>query len=76
MKKISAAILILLASAAGEHLLAERGVQGGQPRARTPEVATDQTEYDPGSTAAIAGGGFFPGELVLLQVLHADGSLA
>ena len=36
-------------------------------------VQTDKFDYQPGETALIAGGGFLPGEVVRLQVLHANG---
>src|SRR6185503_9351928 len=36
-------------------------------------VTTDQGDYPPGATARIYGGGFLPGEVVELIVLHADG---
>ena len=38
------------------------------------EVITDQEDYSPGATAIITGSGFAPGETVVLQVLHADGT--
>lgn len=37
-------------------------------------VATDQSDYAPGETAIITGGGFAPGETVALQAVHADSS--
>src|SRR5437867_3948508 len=40
----------------------------------TATVTTDQSDYAPGSTAQINGSGFTPGEVVQLQVLHADGT--
>jgi hypothetical protein len=39
-------------------------------------VMTDQLDYAPGTTAAISGSGFEPGEIITLQVLHADGTPA
>src|SRR3954464_12369464 len=39
-----------------------------------PIVSTDKSDYPPGSTAEISGAGFQPGETVVLQVLHADGT--
>jgi len=38
------------------------------------EVTADQLDYSPGTTAIITGSGFAPGETVVLQVLHADGT--
>src|SRR2546430_11097015 len=38
------------------------------------QVTTDQTDYAPGTTAFISGSGFAAGELVVLQVLHSDGT--
>jgi len=43
------------------------------PRTANAWVQTDQFDYQPGETALIAGGGFMPGEVVMLQVLHANG---
>src|SRR6185437_10078974 len=37
---------------------------------QTATIATDQSDYAPGSTAIITGTGFQPGETVTLQVLH------
>ena len=37
-------------------------------------VATDQTDYAPGSTAIISGGGFQPDDAITLQVVHTDGN--
>ena len=37
-------------------------------------VATDQTDYAPGSTAIISGGGYQPGDAITLQVVHTDGN--
>jgi hypothetical protein len=37
-------------------------------------VATDQTDYAPGSTALITGSGFQPGDTINLQVVHTDGN--
>ena len=37
-------------------------------------VATDQTDYPPGSTALISGGGYQPGDAITLQVVHTDGN--
>ena len=37
-------------------------------------VATDQTDYAPGSTALISGGGYQPGDAITLQVVHTDGN--
>ncbi|MBI4325036.1 MAG: VCBS repeat-containing protein, partial [Chloroflexi bacterium] len=39
-------------------------------------VVTDRSDYPPGATANISGGGFLAGETVTLQVLHADGTPA
>src|SRR2546422_5634907 len=36
----------------------------------TPFVQTDQADYPPGGLVIITGGGFAPGEMVQLQVLH------
>src|SRR5438552_500714 len=38
--------------------------------ADAPFVTTDQPDYPPGSVVIITGGGFAPGEMVQLQVLH------
>ena len=35
-------------------------------------VTTDQADYPPGATALITGSGFWPNEVVTLQVTHAD----
>lgn len=45
-------------------------------RASAAGLATDQTEYEPGGTALILGTDFLPGEIVVLQIQHADGSAA
>jgi VCBS repeat-containing protein len=37
-------------------------------------VATDQPDYAPGTTAGISGRAFQPGENVIVQVVHADGT--
>lgn len=37
-------------------------------------VMTDQLDYAPGTTARISGSGFYPGEGIRFQVLHADGT--
>lgn len=42
----------------------------------TASVTTDQSDYAPGNTATISGLRFQPGEIVTLQVLHADGTPA
>ncbi len=42
--------------------------------AQTPSVATDLADYAPGATAQITGSGFWPNEIVTLQVTHADGT--
>ncbi len=47
---------------------------GPQPPSHYPEVATDQPDYPPGSTAGIIGSDFLPRETIQLQVLHADGT--
>ncbi|RTY88012.1 hypothetical protein EKL32_25520, partial [Flavobacterium sp. GSN2] len=35
-------------------------------------LTSDQTDYAPGSTATFTGSGFYPNEVVNMQVLHAD----
>src|SRR5947207_2896682 len=40
------------------------------PTAFAQTVTTDQSDYPPGSTVYITGGGFAPGETVTCQVLH------
>src|SRR5690349_2184134 len=37
-----------------------------------PEVFTDKRNYQPGETALIFGSGFWPNELITLQVVHVD----
>src|SRR6266849_4124588 len=75
MKKLSGILFILLASAVGGRLLlAERPPAGPLTAQRGAEVATDQPEYVPGTTAGIIGSDFLPNETVRLQVLHADGT--
>src|SRR5690349_17213088 len=39
-----------------------------------PEVFTDKPNYQPGETALITGFGFWPNELVTLQVVHISGT--
>jgi hypothetical protein len=50
-----------------EHILAA-------PVALEPVVFTDRPNYFPGETALITGLGFWPGEVVTLQVVHTDGT--
>ncbi len=65
-------------------LLAFAGVQlvapGSSQELLSPQssarVMTDKPDYSPNSTAIITGGGFLAGEMVELQVLHADGTPA
>ncbi len=49
----------------------------GEWRAPAPPavvVLTDRPDYAPGETATVMAGGFTPGEVVELQVLHVDGT--
>ena len=57
-------------------LLALSLLLGARAGAGAAQVATDQPDYAPGSTAIITGTGFAAGETVTLQVLHADGTLS
>jgi len=43
-------------------------------RGNRPIVTIDRADYQPGDTVVIEGTGFAPGEIVTLQVLHADGT--
>ena len=38
-------------------------------------LTSDQLDYPPGTTATLTGIGFTPGELVMVQVQHADGRI-
>ena len=42
---------------------------------RTGFVQTDKTDYQPGDTVLITGGGFGPNEDLILQVVHANGDV-
>ena len=42
------------------------------PGSVSPTVATAKTDYPPGASATISGGGFLAGETVRVQVLHAN----
>src|SRR5262245_33794866 len=55
-------------------LLACAVVVGLRLGAAAAEVSTDQADYAPGMTALITGNGFAPGESVVLQVAHNDGT--
>src|SRR2546425_531231 len=43
---------------------------------RAADLASDQADYVPGSTAIFTGSGFQPGESVTLHLSHADGTRA
>ena len=62
--------------------LAPAAMATGQEPVQAPErrdgragatVSVDRFNYKPGDTAAIKGAGFLPGELVKVQVVHANG---
>src|ERR1051326_6630215 len=60
---------IFLASVAAFSLLLSRSVRSrAHLLRRAPQVATDQTDYSPASTASISGSGVLPKERVRLQV--------
>src|SRR5436190_525381 len=42
------------------------------PQLDPPQVSVDKADYEPGSTAQVAGTGFAPGEQVTLAVIHND----
>src|ERR1051326_7047465 len=64
---------IFLASVAAFSLLLSRSVRSrAHLLRRAPQVATDQTDYSPASTASISGSGFLPKERVRLQVTRTD----
>jgi len=66
-------MLLLVCSLVGFGVLFSRPGTVGKGRT-SPEVITDRSDYEPGSTAHITGSGFRPKETVGLQVLHADGT--
>src|SRR5579859_5418996 len=75
MKHLTLTVLLWLSGIAGSPLLlAERSPGGPPERSVIAELATDRTDYEPGSTAAIVGSEFLPHEMVALQVVHADGT--
>ena len=53
--------------------LAIRSPELGLFPTATPTIVTDRTGYFAGSTVQITGSGYLPGQLVTLQVIHADG---
>lgn len=58
----------------GRTLLACAVAWGLRITVMAAEVSTDQADYPPGATAFITGIGFAPGEWVVLQVIHTDGT--
>ncbi|RPI57458.1 MAG: hypothetical protein EHM55_01800, partial [Acidobacteria bacterium] len=59
------------------HLLVSGAATGPLPSVafgRIATVGTDKYDYQPGETAIISGAGFRPGEVVAIQVEHANGN--
>jgi len=74
VRKSAAAYGAITLAIGMSHMMAQDSSPLSPPTPAPSLVGTDKSDYAPGETAVFTGNGFAPGETVILQVLHQDGT--